>query len=178
MRFENSLARREVRKGGERDVSLGIEPATFRAALGRFASGVTVITTAVGEDVFGMTASAFMSVSLEPPLVLVSVDRRANMHSYLQQTKRYGVSVLSIQQRVHSNHFAGWEQPDFEPEFRWLNGVPVLAGAISTLTTKVANVHEAGDHSLFVGEVTHLNFTDEAPLLYFSGKYGALRILD
>lgn len=151
-----------------------IEPAMFRAALGRFVSGVTVVTTVVDDAVFGMTASAFVSVSLDPPLVLVSVDRHAHMHEYLKQTKRYGVSVLGAEQAIHSNHFAGWEQPDFAPEFRWLNGVPVLAGAISTLATNVVAVHEAGDHSLFVGEVTELSYTDDAPLLYFVGKYGAL----
>ncbi len=160
-------------KVGEEDVL--IEPATFRAALGRFASGVTVVTTLLGGEVYGMTASAFVSVSLEPPLVLVSVDRRAHMHGYLQRAKRYGVSVLAAEQAVHSNHFAGWEQPDFVPEFEWLDGVPVLAGAISTLAVSVIAVHEAGDHSLFVGEVTELSYIEGAPLLYFVGKYGALK---
>ena len=154
---------------------MSIEPATFRAALGRFASGVTVITTAVGDAVYGMTASAFISVSLEPPLVLVSVDRGAHMYAHLERTKRYGVSVLSAEQTIHSNHFAGWEQPDFSPEFLWLDGVPVLEGAISTMATNVVAIHEAGDHSLFVGEVTQLSYSDDAPLLYFGGKYGALQ---
>ena len=152
-----------------------IEPATFRAALGRFASGVTVVTTTMDDEVYGMTASAFLSVSLKPPLVLVSVDQHAHMHAYLKQTRRYGVSVLGAEQTVHSNHFAGWEQPGFAPEFRRLDGVPVLAGAISTLAVSVVAVHEAGDHSLFVGEVTELNYTDDAPLLYFVGKYGGLQ---
>lgn len=151
-----------------------IEPATFRAALGRFASGVTVVTTVVDDEVYGMTASAFVSVSLDPPLVLVSVDKHAHMHDYLKQTKRYGVSVLGAEQVVHSNHFAGFDQSDFAPEFRWLDGVPVLTGAISTLALNVVAVHEAGDHSLFVGEVTELSYTDDEPLLYFVGKYGSL----
>jgi len=84
-----------------------IDPRQFRNALGRFASGVTVITTEHEGRTHGMTANAFVSVSLDPPLVLVSVDNRAQMHQLLALAPRYGVSVLAEDQEMLSNHFAG-----------------------------------------------------------------------
>ena len=145
----------------------------FRAVMGRFASGVTVVSTEHGGSVHGMTANAFLSVSLEPALVLVSVDHRAKMYELLEQTGSYGVSMLSAEQQTHSDHFAGRET-GLEPEFEVLGGVPVLRGALAQLTTRVVDAHRAGDHTLFIGEVQQLVYAEGAPLLYFQGKYGRL----
>ena len=139
------------------------------------ASGVTVVTTVVADEVHGMTANAFVSVSLTPPLVLVSVDNRARMFELLGESGRYGVSILSKKQEVFSNHFAGWAQ-EVEPEFTWQLGTPLLKGAVAHIVADVKDVHPAGDHTLFVGEVRHLEAFNEAPLLYFTGKYGRLNL--
>lgn len=89
-----------------------IDPRHFRRTLGRFATGVTVVTVARPEGPHGMTANAFLSVSLDPPLVLVSVDRRARMHAYLAEATRYGVSILARDQEIAARHFAGSRSRD------------------------------------------------------------------
>ncbi|MCB0116333.1 MAG: flavin reductase [Caldilineaceae bacterium] len=149
-----------------------MDPKAFRNALGRFASGVTVVTTVVDDKVHGMTASAFVSVSLDPPLVLVSVDKRAHLHAMLQEGSRYGVSILSGDQADYSQHFAGFGAPDLAPEFVWQDGIPLLKEALTHLVTTVVDAHEAGDHTLFIARVEHLDWADGDPLLYFRGKYG------
>ena len=152
-----------------------IDPKVFRNTLGRFASGVTVITTVAQGEVHGMTANAFVSVSLNPPLILVSVDNRARMFELLGESGSYGVSILSSAQEIFSNHFAGWEQ-EVEPEFLWQLETPLLKGAVAHIVADIKNVHPAGDHTLFVGEVQHLEAFDKEPLLYFTGKYGRLSL--
>ena len=152
-----------------------VDPQAFRDTLGRFASGVTVITTVSKGEVHGMTANAFVSVSLNPPLVLVSVDNRAKMFELLGEGGRYGVSILSSEQEIFSNHFAGWKQ-GVEPEFVWQLETPLLKGAVAHLVADVRDVHPAGDHTLFVGGVQFLEAFDEEPLLYFTGKYGRLSL--
>lgn len=149
-----------------------IDAKAFRSTLGRFASGVTVITTVHEETVHGMTASAFMSVSLQPPLVAVSVGERARLHSLLRVGSRYGVSILNAGQADASNHFAGFGPAGYAPSFVWVDGLPLLTGAVAHLLTTVVDAHPAGDHTLFIGQVDSLNWFEEAPLLYFRGGYG------
>ena len=144
----------------------------FKQSMGRFASGVTVITMKDGDEVRGMTASAFISVSLEPPLVLESVAKKASSHAILQNSSHYGVSILSSAQADASNHFAGFGPEGYAPKFEELAGFPVLDGAIVQLKCKISAQHDAGDHSLFVAEVEACNYNDDAPLLFFRGKYG------
>lgn len=146
----------------------------FRNALGRFATGITVVTTVVDGEVRGMTANAFVSVSLEPPLVLVSVANKAHMHGYLQQSRRYGVSVLTANQEAYSQHFAGFGAADFQPEFVEVNGVPLLAESLAHLIVNVTDAHPAGDHTLYIGEVDYVKWWDGEPLLYFQGRYERL----
>src|SRR5688572_8501483 len=100
------------------------DAAMFRNALGRFATGVTVVTTAIDGGVHGMTANAFTSVSLDPPLVLVSVGEQARMHAYLLQNSRFGVSVLSEDQLAYAWNFAGRPQDGLQPAFSWRHEVP------------------------------------------------------
>jgi flavin reductase (DIM6/NTAB) family NADH-FMN oxidoreductase RutF len=149
-----------------------IDAKAFRNTLGRFASGVTVITTVHETAVHGMTASAFISVSLQPPLVAVSVGERAKLHSLLTLGSRYGVSILNAAQADASNHFAGFGPPNYEPTFVWVDGLPLLQGAVAHLLTTVVDVHPAGDHTLFIAHVDSLNWFEDAPLLYFRGGYG------
>src|ERR671912_2617642 len=126
----------------------------LRQTLGMFATGVTVITTKVGDQVHGMTANAFMPVSLEPPLVLISVDRRTKMCSLLYEGQRFGVSVLAAGQRDLSDQFAGrpGDGRD-EPSFEIVHETPVVAGSAAQFVSKVAKSYWGGDHSLFLGRV-------------------------
>src|SRR5918911_2037517 len=107
--------------------------AAMRRTLGRFTTGVTVVTTARGGDVHAMTANAFTSVSLDPPLVLVSVDHRTRMHRLLPGTRRYGVSVLGSRQERTAWHFAGRPLRHVRTEelFEWVDGVALVVGAIA-----------------------------------------------
>ncbi|GAB2993375.1 flavin reductase family protein [Amycolatopsis acidiphila] len=151
-----------------------IDPEQFRRTMGRFTSGVTVVTTIDGEQVHGMTANGFLSVSLDPPLVLVSLARRSRMAALLRRTGRYGVSVLADDQQLHSQHFAGRPVPGLRPRFEQVDGTAYLQGSIGRIGCDVLEIHPAGDHLLHLGQVTHLADTDRAPLVFFTGSYHAL----
>ena len=155
-----------------------IDPDSFRSVLGRFASGITVITAldADGRDV-GMTVSAFCSVSLDPPLVQVCVDRAASMFSALQHAERFGVNVLADEQEALSRRFAAVDSSHrFEGigYVRGDTGVVLLDDALCHLECRVVSRHEAGDHMLFVGEVERASARDARPLLYYRGGYAQL----
>lgn len=147
---------------------------SFREALGRFATGVTVVTTEHEGCVHGMTANGFMSVSLDPLLVLVSIARSARMHDLLEASGSYGVSVLSERQQQLSNHFAGRPDPAREITFDAGAGVPLLRGALVQVATRVVDARRAGDHTLFIGEVLHFDWHDGRPLIFHSGGYREL----
>jgi flavin reductase (DIM6/NTAB) family NADH-FMN oxidoreductase RutF len=150
-----------------------IDPRHFRHTLGRFATGVTVVTTVVNGEIHGMTANAVISVSLEPPLVLVSVENRANLHRQLPHSGRYGLSILAEDQAAISNHFAGFDAT-VTPVFVEKHGLPMVAGAIAWIVTRIIEAHPAGDHTLYIGQVEYLEWVEGRPLLYFGGKYRAL----
>lgn len=152
-----------------------IDDRLFRNAMGKFATGVTVITTEVDGKPHGMTANAFMSVSLNPKLVLVSISVNAKMHGRIKQSKRYAVNVLSDQQQHISELFAGQKKSGIEIQFDTFDNLPVLKDAIATITCNVAGEHLAGDHTLFIGEVTDIRINDGDPLLFYRGKYHQLR---
>ena len=144
----------------------------FRRTLGMFATGVTIITTRVAEQVHGMTANAFMSVSLDPPLVLISVDRRARMHALLNEGAQYGISVLSDGQERLSDHFAGRLLDEaLEARFEVVHDTPLVEGAIAHLVARVVRSYWGGDHSLFVGQVEYARHAGGRPLLVHGGKY-------
>ena len=147
----------------------------FRNALGRFASGVTVVTTCHEGRTHGMTANAFVSVSLVPPLVLVSIDNRAFLHRVLPESGRYGVSVLAEDQEVLSNHFAGRTVDGLHIRFAERHGMPLLEGAVAWFVVQVIDAHPAGDHTLYIGQVEHFEAGDGRPLLFYGGKYQQLR---
>ncbi len=143
----------------------------FRTAMGKFATGVTVITTKIGENVHGMTANAFMSVSLNPKLVLISIGEKANMNQLIKESGKFAVSVLNEGQQDLSAYFAGQIKEERDVGFDTFNEMPVIKDALVNLT---CNVHEsviAGDHTLYIGEVTDLRVTDGEALGFFEGKY-------
>jgi flavin reductase (DIM6/NTAB) family NADH-FMN oxidoreductase RutF len=148
----------------------------FRTALGRFGTGVTVITTLIGTRTHGMTANAFTSVSLNPPLVLVAVDNRAHMVKYMMMGRFFGVSVLAEDQRELSDHFAGRGDQEMKINFVQKRGMPLIEGALAYLILHVVQLVPAGDHTLVVGQVDHLECAPdgERPLMFYGGQYRRL----
>src|SRR5919204_6267816 len=144
----------------------------FRRTLGMFATGVAVITTRVGEQLHGMTANAFMSVSLQPPLILISVDRRARMNGLLREEARFGVSVLEESQTALSDRFAGRQRDGPEPPFEAVNETPLVEGALAHIVARVVRSYWGGDHSLFLGRVEYVRYGEGTPLLFHGGGYG------
>jgi flavin reductase (DIM6/NTAB) family NADH-FMN oxidoreductase RutF len=145
----------------------------LRQVMGRFATGVTVVTTAHRGLVHGMTANAFLSVSLRPPLVLVSLGR-SRMSELLPRAGRYGISVLAADQEHLAAHFAGRSVSPVAPTFEEHQGLPLLGGALAHVGCTIVDVHTAGDHVLWIGEVVHMRHRDGDPLLFYCGRFGAL----
>jgi flavin reductase (DIM6/NTAB) family NADH-FMN oxidoreductase RutF len=137
-----------------------------------FATGVTVITTLAGEQIHGMTANAFMSVSLQPPLILISVDRRARMNNLLREDVRFGVSVLEERQAALSDRFAGRPGDGVDPAFEIVDETPLVEGALAHIAARVVRSYWGGDHSLFLGRVEYVRYGDGTPLLFHGGGYG------
>lgn len=151
-----------------------IDPREFRRTLGRFATGITVVTMRGGARSYGITVNAFMSVSLRPPLIAVCIDKRANAHATLAEARRFGVSILRAGQEAVSDHFAGrGGQPGPEP-FEDFDGLPVVRGALAHLACSHHDVLDAGDHTIFLGEVESLRACEGEPLAYFEGRYASL----
>ena len=154
-----------------------IDADTFRSVLGRFASGVTIVTArdAQGTD-HGMTVSAFCSLSLDPPLVLLCVDKSATMFDLLRSHPAFGVSILSSAQEAYSRRFADKksersERFDGIAYTRGNSGVVLLDGALAHLECKVIKHHDEGDHMILIGRVDRAEPLDGRPLLYFRGGY-------
>lgn len=125
-----------------------------------------------------MTANAFVSVSLDPPLVLVSLDNRAIMHRILPISGRYGVSVLAEGQQALSNHFAGRTMEGLHIRFVSRCGVPLLENAVAHFVVRVIDIHPAGDHTLYIGHVEYFESRESReakPLLFYAGAYEQLR---
>jgi flavin reductase (DIM6/NTAB) family NADH-FMN oxidoreductase RutF len=147
----------------------------FRNALGCFATGVTIITTvtSVGEPI-GITANSVNSVSLEPPLVVFSLDRKAYSLGVFQESRVFAINVLSEEQKDLSSAFARaghpkWDGVKFEI---WDTGSPILEGTLASFDCRLHAVHDGGDHLVFIGNVLRMRTQPEGrPLLYFRGKY-------
>jgi flavin reductase (DIM6/NTAB) family NADH-FMN oxidoreductase RutF len=166
---------------GPRELSPGADTARdLRRAWGQFATGVTVVTARDGNGARGMTANSFISVSLDPPLVLVSIDTRNRTYQLLEQNREFAVSVLSTEHQVWSDRFAG-RQGDVQDRFDDIphtitaEGLPILAGSLAYFICQVVAVHPAGDHSLFIGQVVRFAYTSGgSPLVFFGGGYRAV----
>jgi flavin reductase (DIM6/NTAB) family NADH-FMN oxidoreductase RutF len=162
--------------GDEGPDVVGDDPAVaLRKTLGMFATGVTVITTLKGEQVHGMTANAFMSVSLQPALVLISVDRRTKMCGMLHEGSHYGVSVLCETQSALSDRFAGKPCEDCPaPRFDLVLETPLVDGALAHFVARVERSYWGGDHSLFLGRVEYARQNPGTPLLFHGGRYASV----
>ncbi len=155
-------------------VGRGVDPELFRRTCARFGTGVTIVTTRLDHLVHGMTANAFMSVSLEPPLVLVSIAREARMARLLPTAGRFAVSILREDMRDLALHFAGRPQDDLEIPFEERAGLPVIAGALGQIIATVERVVEAGDHLLFLGRVDEMACREAPPLIFYGGRFETL----
>lgn len=162
-----------------------VDVATFRRTVGHFASGVTVVTTVAGPEGRGvdhaMTASAFTSVSLEPLLVLVCIDKEARFRDAVLESGTWGVSVLAAAHRRAADWFAMKGRPligqlDQHPHHRGLTGAALLDGAVAWLECRTSAVYDGGDHDIVVGAVLAATEGDRdgTPLLYHRGRYGRL----
>ena len=154
---------------------MSFEIREYRDALGCYPTGVTVVT-AVGprREVIGITANSFSSVSLDPPLVLFSLNRRAHSLPAFLSTQHFAVNVLSAEQEALSNQFAKalgekWQGVEY---ITWDSGCPILKGALASFECKIRHTYDGGDHVILVGEVLKIIAVPEGePLLYLRGKY-------
>lgn len=153
-------------------LDMPIDPFEFRETLGRWCSGVTVVTMRDGETVHGITVSAFSSLSLDPPLIGIAIALRARAHGYLERVTRFGVSILSEDQRHLSEHFAGRSRELSEGPFVEFGELPLIRGALAHIACTVVERVPVGDHTLYVGQIELTNLTDLPPLAYHRGQYG------
>ncbi|WP_433262073.1 flavin reductase family protein [Actinosynnema sp. CS-041913] len=157
----------------------GVSPTEMRSTLARFATGVVVLTVG-GEHIHGMTANAFSSVSLDPPLVLCCVARTATMHRAITAAGHFATSVLRADQEPRARHFASRARPAGRAQFDTVDwapgphtGAPVFTDSLAWVECALDGVHEAGDHSVFIGRVLGSGRgTGAAGLLFFDGAYG------
>lgn len=151
----------------------------FRHALGRFASGVTVVTARDADgNLHGITVSAFCSVSLEPPLILICIDKNTGSHYALEQTDSFVVNILRDDQQYISDRFAS-HLPDKFEVVKYHSGIddlPVLENVLANLECRLVNSHDSGDHTIFVGKIEKATVNDGKPLVYWRGNYGKLMI--
>ena len=152
-----------------------IDGMLMRKAMGTFATGVTVVTFFADDEPAGMTANAFMSVSLDPALVVVSVRKQSRFNEWVKKGVSYGVNILVEDQLHMSSHFGGKHNPELVLPFDVDREAPLLNGSMTHVIVRTRDIHDAGDHFLYVGEVQYLHTTPEkAPLLFFGGSYGKL----
>jgi flavin reductase (DIM6/NTAB) family NADH-FMN oxidoreductase RutF len=151
-----------------------IDPLLFRRAMGAFATGVTIITVDAGGPTHAMTANAFMSGSLDPPLCVVSIAKRAHTHAMARQAGKFGVNILGADQQDLALFFAGKRSLDVDARFQRIDDVPVLQDCAARIAARVTAECDCGDHTLFIGAILSMDATDRPPLLYHSGAFGAL----
>ena len=159
---------------------MAIDPELLRQALRSWATGVTVVTSRVGDQVHGMTVSSFTSVSLTPPLVLVSLQMDTRTHGMVAESDVFAVTILCEGQQGISNRFA---DPYTDTDYRFagvetytlVTGAPLIGGGLAHFDCKVIHVQPAATHTIFIGEVVAVNIlNDETPLIYFNRGYHTL----
>jgi len=154
-----------------------IDQDSFRSVLGRFASGVTVVTglDEAGNDQ-GMTVSAFCSLSLDPPLILICVDRAASMYESFEKAPGFIVNILSESQEPLARRFSGPDPNRFDGigYERGMNGVAILDDVLGYLECRNVGSHPGGDHCVYIGEVKFAQSREGRPLLYYRGGYAQL----
>ncbi len=162
---------------------------TFRRTMAHFATGVTVVTTVFDGTFYGLTVNAFCSVSLNPSLVLVSIEQSSQTHAMMQKSYIYAVNILTAQQQELSDYFAR-KDTNGSKSFSHIKlhtaatGAPLFDEALAQIDCRVVTTYEGGDHTLFLGEVVDVNYNDAMsavgqevqPLLYFRSKYTSTQL--
>ena len=175
----NSVERRPFKRLPKSPARRDLSPQpALRQVMSRFATGVTVLTVG-GEGAHAMTANAFTSVSLEPPMVLCCVSKAARMHASIVAAGSFAVNILASDQQGLSKYFADWRRPHGMAQFDTVDctigaqtGAPLLTGALAWLECEVAQVVQGGDHSIFLGRVVAANSgTGEQALVFYGGGY-------
>ncbi|HWP65359.1 MAG TPA: flavin reductase family protein [Candidatus Limnocylindria bacterium] len=154
-----------------------IDAKELRRVMGHFATGVTIVTTRDDEGrPYGLTANAFTSLSLDPPLVLICIDRKAETFSHFYASRCFVVNLLTEAQEDLSNRFAKSGGFKFEGVAYETNamGVPVLDGTLGHIECTLTETHEAGDHVIHIGRVEHFAVRGGRPLLFYQGRYRQL----
>jgi flavin reductase (DIM6/NTAB) family NADH-FMN oxidoreductase RutF len=158
-----------------------VDPLRFRQTMRRWASGVTIVTVKHADVRHGMTVNSFTSISLTPPLVLVSLERITRTHALVMEAGTYGVEILSLAQQAMSERFAGRSTETSDrfaglETFSLVTGAPFIPGGLGYLDCKVINTYEVATHTLFIGEVLAIkNGNHDQPLLYFNRLYRQLQ---
>ncbi len=154
-----------------------LDPKELRRVMGHFATGVTIVTTRGADGTpYGLTANAFTSLSLDPPLCLVCVDRKAESFAHFYDSKVFTVNILTREQEDLSNRFAksGGDKFTGVATAPGHHGAPLIAGALATLECRITATHDSGDHVIHIGEVEHVQVNGGDPLLFFQGRYRRL----
>jgi flavin reductase (DIM6/NTAB) family NADH-FMN oxidoreductase RutF len=155
---------------------MAIDSTAQRRIMGRFATGVTVVTSRYGEELVGLTANAVASLSLDPPLVLVAIDRASQTHPKLVASGCYAINILSAEQQELSQRFASRGPKDFSDleVSTAVTGAPILGGVLGWVDCRVTAILPGGDHDIFIGQIEAGDWREGSPLLYFAGRYGRL----
>ncbi len=162
--------------------SLLFSAESFRQVMGAFATGVTIVTTRCGGTIHGLTANSFCSVSLEPMLILVCVDKQAFSHNLIARGRNFAVNILKAAQQDLAEKFSNNElnakQRYEDLVYRTaVTGAPILEESLAWLDCELAAAHDGGDHDIFVGKVLALGKNEsQPPLLYFQGRYQTLKL--
>ena len=154
-----------------------IDPDDFRSVLGRFATGVTVVTARDTDSVdHGLTVNSFTSLSLAPPLVLVCIDHDASLHPAMTACSHFVINILAANQEAVARRFAAPETDRFEGVgfTRGTCGAPILDDVLAYLECRAARSIPGGDHTIFIGEVEHAETRMVAPLLYYRSGYAQI----
>ncbi|MBV8923958.1 MAG: flavin reductase family protein [Bradyrhizobium sp.] len=165
-----------VRASPETPQAASFDAKQFRSVMGRFASGVTIVGYLRAGEPAGLTATAFISVSLKPPLVLVSVRAESRFLASVPVGTRFCISFLNHDQRAVSDHFGGRPTDPGPRPFELWQSVPAVTDAVAGLAVCATDIYPAGDHRLVIAEVEQMFHTERKPLLFFGGRYGRLAL--
>ncbi len=138
--------------------------------LGHFATGVTIVSYRAGEGTRGLTINSFTAVSLDPPLILICLDKRSNAIEVVPYSG-FAINVLGSDQKDLAMHFSGRKRASVAPQWRDVGGVPLLSSNLAWLRCEPASVHDAGDHTIVVGQVMDFGASGRDPLCFFRGQF-------
>jgi flavin reductase (DIM6/NTAB) family NADH-FMN oxidoreductase RutF len=153
----------------------------FKSVMGRFPTGVTVVTTCDDDQPAGLTVNAFASISLDPPLVMVSIDKRSHLHDLVKRAGFFAANILGADQQELSRRFAG-QTGDRNDRFHQTayhtgkTGAPILDDAIAHVECRIVEAYPAGDHTIFLGQVEALGASAGEPLVYHRARYGSFAV--